>query len=238
METPSLSQKLAHYTPSEEVKSLLAKTPTILIVGISGAGKDTIMGKLLARYPQEYHYIVSHTTRAPRANDGVMEQEGKEYHFIDLTTAEKMVDARQFIEANIYSGNLYGTSVTEFERAAGEGKIAITDLEVQGVADYVKLASTVRPVFILPPNYATWRQRFIARYGEHVSDYEEDLQKRIATAEKEVAFVLSVDYFSFVINADLEDAVEATHRVLLEGNRKEGRRVAEELLQELRAHQA
>jgi guanylate kinase len=238
METSSLSQKLAGYTPSDEVKSLLTNTPTILIAGISGAGKNAILNKLFALYPNEYHYIVSHTTRAPRPNDGVMEQDGIAYHFIDIATAEKMIDARQFIEANIYSGNIYGTSVAEFEAAASEGKIAISDIEVQGVDDYMQLAPTIKPVFILPPNFATWQQRFMQRYGEHAADYQQDLQKRIATAEKEIEFVLSVDYFSFVINGDLGAAVEDMHNILADGHQQMGRQVAEELLKELRAHLA
>jgi guanylate kinase len=238
METSSLSQKLAHYAPSDEVKDLLARTPTILMVGISGAGKNAILNKLFALYSNEYHYIVSHTTRAPRPNNGVMEQDGIAYHFINLTTAEKMIDARQFIEVNMYSGNIYGTSVTEFEAAASEGKIAISDIEVQGAADYIQLASSIRPVFILPPDYETWQQRFMQRYGRHAADYEQDLQKRIATAEQEIAFVLSVDYFSFVINADLDAAVKDVHNILKDSHQSEGRRVAEELLKELRSHLA
>jgi guanylate kinase len=127
-------RKLATYAPADSTTELIKSTPILLLVGPTGAGKDAIKEKLLKT--GRFHHIISHTTRPPRINHGVIEQNGREYHFIDQPTAIKMIDEQALIEAKVYSGNLYGTSVAEIRKAHDEGKIAMTDIEVQGVSEY------------------------------------------------------------------------------------------------------
>src|SRR4051794_18748895 len=97
----TLERKLATYQPTAETKELIKQTPILLLVGPTGAGKDSIKDKLLST--GRFHHIVSHTTRPPRINHGVVEQDGREYHFIDKTSAGRMLDDHSFIEAKIYS---------------------------------------------------------------------------------------------------------------------------------------
>ena len=236
-----LQHKLAHYQLSPQAVEVVRGTPIVLLVGISGAGKDTIKHRLLEEKAQAYHHIVSHTTRAPRRNHDIMEQDGVEYHFIDIKTAEAMVDSRAFIEAKIYSNNMYGTSVAEIRLAHDEGKIAITDLEVQGVEEYVKISPQAHPIFILPPNYDVWRHRLLARYGSKLQDYRADLQKRMQTAREELRHALSVDYFYFVINNNLQQAVAEVDRLAhqpqdVAKQNVQSRAVAEQLLAQISAH--
>src|SRR5690606_4573266 len=78
--TATLSRLAQLYQPSDAARDVLARADVVLLVGISGAGKDTIQSRLLQR--GDYHSIITHTTRPPRANNGVMEQNGREYHFV------------------------------------------------------------------------------------------------------------------------------------------------------------
>jgi guanylate kinase len=234
MENTNLTQKLSSYKVPAAAVDVITKTRVAFMVGVSGAGKDTVMEHLLAS--GKYHYIVSHTTRSPRSNHGIPEQDGVEYHFIDLTTAEQMLDEGKFIEAKMYSGNVYGTSVAEIQKAHDEGKIAISDIEVQGVAEYKAVAPNVIPIFLLPPDYATWQQRLAGRHeASHLA--AEDMQKRMQTAKAELRDALDKDYFEFVINRDLEETVkivdEVAHGNLSTKHNQEARKVAEELLREL-----
>lgn len=205
-----IKQKILHYKPSDTTIQLVQQTPILLLVGVSGAGKDTIKHKLLET--GEYHHIVSHTTRPPRRNHGILEEDGSDYHFIQLADAEKMLDEGAYVEAKIYSGNVYGTSVAEIEAAHSEGKIAVTDLEVQGVAEYKSMTpDNLHAVFILPPNYAVWQERLKKRYVHGVDPA--DIEKRMATAKVELKDALEKDYFRFVINDDLEAAVQAVDQI-------------------------
>ena len=195
-----LARKLSTYRPTTATVELIKKTPILLLVGPTGAGKDSLKEHLLTT--GGYHHIVSHTTRPPRINQGVPERDGREYHFIDDATAKKMLDEQAFIEAKIYSGNLYGTSVAEIQSAHDEDKIAMTDIEVQGVAEYKTLDPGVIAIFLLPPNYDTWQTRLRRRYGDVVDAV--DTRRRMQTAQEEIEQLLNTDYYVALINDDLD----------------------------------
>ena len=82
-----LAQKIAAYQPNGGVRQLVADTKLVLLVGVSGAGKDTTKQRLLQ--DPEFADIVSYTTSSPRQNAGVQERDGVDYHFIDEATAGK-----------------------------------------------------------------------------------------------------------------------------------------------------
>lgn len=233
----SLSRKLADYKPESSIQHLVKETPILLLVGPTGAGKDSLKDKLLET--GEYHHIISHTTRPPRINHGIPEENGREYHFIDKATAEKMLDEQGFIEAKIYSGNLYGTSVAEIRAAHDEGKIAMTDIEVQGVAEYKAIDPGVMAVFLLPPDFKTWQARLQRRYGDVVD--AADSRLRMQTALQELQQLLKTDYYVAVINDDMETALAQIKTIV--GSRDHttpdepgARAVAEQLAKDIEAH--
>lgn len=204
-------QKLVDgYRIASSTVKLVRSTPIVVLVGISGAGKDTIKHKLLNT--GNYHHIVSHTTRAPRENGGVLEVDGEEYHFISQETAVELLEAGAFVEAKKYGGNIYGTSAAEIQSAKDAGKIAVTDIEVQGVAEYKAISDNVIAVFILPPNYTEWQRRLHARYGAAGAD-PADIAKRMETAIVELEEALKQPYYHFVINDSLDEAVTVIDKI-------------------------
>src|SRR5690349_1986159 len=114
---------LETYRPSDRVRDLLEQYPPLLLVGISGAGKDTVKRELHST--GQYYDFVSYTTRQPRSNHGIMEVPDKDYHFISLDEAERMLRLGEFIEAAEYSGNIYGTGIRDLELAANSHKTAL-----------------------------------------------------------------------------------------------------------------
>jgi len=205
-----ISELLKTYQPSQTTVQLVQDTPIVLLVGVSGAGKDTIKHKLVET--GYYHEFISHTTRPPRSNHGVMEQDGVEYHFISLEDAKRMIEAGEFVEAKMYGGKVYGTSVAEVQKAHDGGKIALNDIEVQGVAEYRKISPNVKAMFIVPPTYEEWRRRLMYRYGSDGADPNE-LAQRTQTAIDELVHALEVDYYHFIINDTLERAVHVINEI-------------------------
>lgn len=205
-----LTELVENYKPSANTIELVRSTPIVLLVGISGAGKDTIKHRLLQG--GTYHHIVSHTTRAPRKNSGIMEQDGVDYHFITREQAIGMLERGEFIEAKQYSGNMYGTSAVELRAAAAESKIALTDIEVQGVAEYMAISNDVIAEFILPPNYDEWQKRLHSRYEAGALN-SEDMAKRMRRAIEELREALSKPYYHFIVNDNLDEAVNAVNRI-------------------------
>jgi len=206
-----LVTKIRSYQPSISRLEGLQNTSILYIVGISGAGKDAITNKLLHDYPNAYTRFVSHTTRPPRLNHGKLEQDGHDYYFISFEQAERMLDNHDLIEANLYSGNMYGTGIAELKRAHDEHRTLVTDVDVNGAAHLIKILPRGKPVFILPPSFEVWQQRFLIRYNGELN--HGDYQKRMRTAFNEITHALNHAYYYLVINDDLDITAQAVHNI-------------------------
>lgn len=191
------------YQVPEAAAKVIKNTKIVLLVGISGAGKDTIKHALLKR--PDFGEIISHTTRQPRYNEGVLEKDGDDYHFIDTDTARAMLRDGMFVEAKFVHGTVYGTSVKGVKEAAKKG-VAITDIDVQGVEEYKKVSSDVVAIFVVPPDYATWVNRLKRRYATE-AEFMKEWPRRRATAIKELTRALELPYYHCLINDDLDRAV-------------------------------
>jgi len=201
-----LEQKIRTYTPSDAALETIRDVPLLFAVGISGAGKDTILKQLMARYPNDYQFLVTSTTRKPRKNDNVMEQDGVDYYFIDTATAERMLAEGRYLETNYYANNIYGASIDEIARVGKQGKILISDIDVNGVANVMRHKMNAKPIFILPPSYEVWQERLHSRYGNIEFDHN-DFRKRMQTALAELQMALDNVYYYIVINDDIDKTV-------------------------------
>lgn len=207
----NLEQYVEHYRTPQAAVAVVAASKIALLVGISGAGKDTIKQKLLLR--QGFSEIISHTTRPPRRNGGVAEQDGVDYYFISDDTAREMLEQGRFIEAKFVHGTVYGTSIEAVRSAAAHG-IAITDLDVQGVEEYKDISDDVVAIFIVPPDYETWIQRLKKRYSTQ-EEFLAEWPRRRQTAIQELTRALEMPYYHCIINDDLDRAVEVTAEIAL-----------------------
>ena len=206
----NLAQRVQQYTPNNQTIELIKRTKIVLLVGISGAGKDTVKRRLLQS--DDYRDIVSYTTRAPRQNEGVWEQDGTDYFFIDEIQAQTMLEKQQFVEAKFVHGTIYGTAVSQIEAINEQQKIAVTDIDVQGVDEYKEMSSQVIAIFLLPPSYDEWRRRLSLRY-ETPEDFEQAWPKRFESAIKELTHALEVPYYHFIINDNLDETVRITQEI-------------------------
>ena len=99
-----------------------------VISGFSGAGKGTIVRRLLETYPEDYVLSVSKTTRKPRKG----EEEGVHYFFVTRERFEEEIGAGKFIEHAEFNGNYYGTPLDWVTAQQEAGKNVILEIEVQG----------------------------------------------------------------------------------------------------------
>lgn len=201
-----IEKEIQGYKPTPEATEIVRSVPFLQVIGITGAGKDTVKKRLLAT--GNFHHIVSHTTRPPRADNGIKETDGVDYHFIDNETALHMIKVKGFVEAKwVHNSNLYGTSVSEFLMARDEGKTAVTDIDLQGVDEYLAISDKVYPLFLVPPSYEIWMQRLESRYLDNWRRHKADIRKRIVSAEKELEHVLSSDRYIPLVNDNIEDTL-------------------------------
>ena len=68
----------------------------VTISGPRGAGKETILLRLLCAFPDVLHRVVPHTTRVPRPG----EVNGREYHFVSEVEFDALIAEEQFVFIN------------------------------------------------------------------------------------------------------------------------------------------
>ncbi len=167
-----------------------------VIAAPSGAGKSSLVNALLE---VDSHLVlsVSHTTRAPRGQ----EQDGREYHFVDVATFRAMVARGEFLEWAEVHGHLYGTSKAEIESRIRDGQDVVLEIDWQGALQIKQLFPNAVLVFVLPPSWQELEQR-LTRRGE---DHPEAISQRLANARVEVAQARHFDFV--IINALFETAL-------------------------------
>ncbi len=175
----------------------------IVMSGFSGAGKGTLMKRLLSDY-EDYVFSVSMTTRAPREG----EVNGKDYFFVTKEEFEKTISENGLVEYAQYVGNYYGTPKAYVEEQLKAGKNVILDIEVQGAMQIKEKFPDTLLLFVTPPSIEVLLQRLRARGTET----EEVISKRIAQAKTESTYIDRYEYL--VINDDLDTAVNAIHSMV------------------------
>lgn len=170
---------------------------TLFIVAApSGAGKTTLVGRLLADDPKMLH-SVSYTTRPPRPG----EVHGRAYHFIDVKTFLTMRKAGEFAEWAEVHGNFYGTSRQWLEERMQNGHDVLLEIDWQGAQQVKRQFPDAVGIFILPPSMAELERRLRSRG----SDSEEVIARRVAGALGEMRHVSEFNFV--IINNDLDEAL-------------------------------
>lgn len=198
------------YVPRESGIELLRETPLVLLVGITGAGKNTVLNEMVKT--GEFRDLITTITRELRYNDGVLEREGVDYYFINEERAQDLLETGQYLEVSLVHDRVYGVTEDEIRRARMAGKIAIADIDVQGVEKYKRLSPNVTAIFLVPPSYEEWRRRVSGRYTDETA-FLEDWPNRRQSAIMELERALAAPYYHFVINDELPDAVDACIKI-------------------------
>lgn len=187
----------------------------IVVSGFSGAGKGTLMKKLLSTY-DEYALSISMTTRSPRAG----ERDGIEYFFTDREGFEKAIGENGLIEYAEYCGNYYGTPRKYVEEQLSAGKNVILEIEIQGALKVKKKFPETLLLFVTPPSASELEKRLKGRGTET----DEVIAKRLSRAYEESEGIEAYDYI--VVNDDLDTCVEEIHRLVDAARRVPVRRAA------------
>jgi guanylate kinase len=226
----NLQKQIEQYHMTDAAKELVQSIQLLLIASVVGGGKDTITKELLKT--GNFHKIITHTTRRPRVNHGILEENGREYNFVSLEQAEELITQKAFIETKFVHGNVYGTSVAEIQAAYDEHKIAVADIDIQGVIEYLEVKPDTHAVFLLPPSVDTWLKRLENRYG-NLDEHQDEIKKRFRTAYEEIKHIQQDDRFILIINDELQTTVERVLGVVngtVDHSSEYARKVTEHLL--------
>jgi guanylate kinase len=171
---------------------------SIIVSAPSGAGKTTIVRKLMEQVPS-LAFSISACSRKARPN----EIHGKDYYFLGLDGFKTAIENEEFIEwEEVYKDHYYGTLKQEVQRLWSEGKVVIFDVDVVGGLNLKKLfQEKALSLFIEPPNIEVLEQRLRSRETET----EDRIALRIKKAGWEIAQAKAFDVN--IKNDDLSTAV-------------------------------
>ncbi len=171
---------------------------SIIVSAPSGAGKTTIVRRLMTEIPA-LAFSISACSRSARP----MEQEGKDYYFLGADGFRQAIANGEFIEwEEVYTDHYYGTLKREVQRLWDEGKVIIFDVDVVGGLNLKALFKEhALSVFIQPPSVEVLEKRLRARETES----EERIALRIKKSSWELSQAESFDVC--ILNEHLEVAV-------------------------------
>ncbi len=173
------------------------RTGNLFVVsGPSGAGKGTLVARLVEEVPDAW-VSVSATTRRPRPG----EVEGVSYYFLDREDFLALADEGGFLEWAEYAGNCYGTPLASVQREMAAGRQVILEIEVQGALQVREKMPEAHLVFIEPPSLEELERRLRGR-GTEADDV---VRKRMETALVELSH--KMEYDIRLVNDDLDEAV-------------------------------
>jgi guanylate kinase len=167
-----------------------------VITAPSGAGKSSLIKALLAQDPG-LTLSVSYTTRAPRPG----EQDGREYHFVDLPRFQAMLERGEFLESAEVHGHRYGTSQKVIEQTRAAGRDLLLEIDWQGAEQVRRLHPDCIGIFILPPSLAELERRLRKR----AQDSDAAIRRRVENAVEEMSHAVEFKYA--IINNHFDDAL-------------------------------
>ena len=174
-----------------------------VIAAPSGAGKTTLVKRLVANHP-DLRFSISYTTRKKRRT----EVDGVDYLFIDTATFEAKRAEGELLEYAEVFDNYYATSRSQVEKQLAEGHNVLLEIDWQGARQVRKAMPQCVTIFVLPPSLEELERRLRDRR----TDSPEVIARRLRDALSDMSHWDEFDYV--IINDNLEQAVIDLENVL------------------------
>jgi guanylate kinase len=186
----------------------------IVLSSPSGAGKSTI-SRLLLEADSEVTMSISATTRPKRLG----EVEDVDYHFVDDSTFDQMVEDGEFAEWAYVFDHRYGSPKEPIKDALKVGHDILFDIDWQGTQQLRGAFGTdlVR-IFILPPSMEELERRLRSRG----TDSEAVIQSRMTRAASEIGHWGEYDYV--LINEDMDECLAEVQSIIAAERMRRDRR--------------
>ena len=175
----------------------------IVISGPSGAGKDTIINKVVE---DEKNIWVSVSATSRQIRPG--EKEGVNYFYFSKEEFEEKIKDNYFLEFAKYAENYYGTPKEKIIEKLEEGKDVVLVIEIEGAKKIKELVPEAIFIFIMPPS----EKELLKRLKNRKTEEKDKIIERFNIAYKEINEVTKYNYV--VVNDKLDEAVEKVKAII------------------------
>ena len=189
---------------------MLNKGKLIIFAAPSGAGKSSLINKIIERDLNNFELSISATTRAQR--DG--ETHGKDYFFISDNEFNELKNSEAFIEYAVVHGHQYGTLKSFINEKLETGTNIVLDIDVQGFKQIKEVIKDTISIFIIPPSIEELSKRLTMRG----LDSDETIKERLTNAKTELKSAEMFDYI--VLNQDFDKALEEISSIIFSNSYK------------------
>ena len=191
--------------------SIDGKGLLVIISAPSGAGKDTVIDRLVERMPDAVMYVTA-TSRKPRPG----EVDARHYYFYSPEKFREEIEQGNFLEWSMVHGEFKGVRRDVLGDTLRDHKIVIVKPDPQGMRKIKSQLPEALTVFIMPPSVEALQKRLTRRGTET----PEQLQVRLRNAEIEMAATPEYDYV--VTNADgkIDETVEQIAEIIRKESKK------------------
>ena len=184
------------------------KIRALLLAGLSGAGKSSVADLLSDM--GDFMLVRSATTRE-RRGDG----HGAEYIYISREDFLLRAERGEFVEHTEFSGNLYGTPMSELERIASAGKFPVLVLDINGIKS-IRKRDDVDTLSVYIQADIDELDRRLEYRGKSAATPAAETEKRKKRNRDDLAeFLKSLYLFDLVIEnktGEIKDTVEKIRR--------------------------
>ena len=184
----------------------------VIISAPSGAGKDTVIERLVPKKMDDAVVYVTATSRKPRPG----EIPGKHYYFYSPEKFREEIEEGNFLEWSMVHGEFKGVRRDVLGETLQNHGIVIVKPDPQGMRKIKSQLPEALTIFIMPPSVESLRRRLVARGTET----PEQREIRLRNAEIEMAAAPEYDYV--VVNED--GKIDETAEQIAEIIRKEAKR--------------
>lgn len=171
----------------------------VALMGEAGSGKDTILHRIMEKYPSYFNEIISCTTRPPRQG----EKEGVNYHFLSVEDFIRKILNGDMLEATEFNGWHYGTD----SQSLTIDKINIGVFNPEGVRCLQEDENIELYVFYVR---AAGKQRLLRQLNREENPDVDEIIRRYKADTEDSSFLNDIKYITLQNNTldDIDIAVD------------------------------
>ena len=177
----------------------------VIVSAPSGAGKDTVIERLVTKLDDAVVYVTA-TSRKPRPG----EIHGKHYYFYSPEKFREEIEEGNFLEWSMVHGEFKGVRRDVLADTLRDHKIVIVKPDPQGMRKIKSQLPEALTIFIMPPSVESLRRR-LAKRG---TETPEQREIRLRNAEIEMAAAPEYDYVVVNEDAKIDETVEQIAEII------------------------